>query len=300
MDWPKAKTVLIIGFFILDLYLGYLLFYLPGVGAIQTTLTNTDLEALVVLSRHYNVDLAARPQPMSVKPLPLVAIDEVSLDETMAENLAALWLGETVQETKQENGLLFTRGEKELALSQGSPYFYTVEYRDATTPPTLVSYTRQEAILDARGFLTEHLGEAIMLDYQVSFAVAAPGPEVGYIIEISRTQKGVPIFLDSYRLLVQNGVIVSFTAKQAQIGEAQRTSLPLVSADQVVRRYLARLGVPQTEPITILDLRLGYGVGVEAGERQEIEPVWRFYLAGGEESEIVIPAAHVYWENTGE
>lgn len=300
MDWPKAKNVLIIGFLLLDIYLGYLLFYLPGAGAIQTTLTNADLEALVVLSQHFNVKLAANPQPMSVKPLPLLAINEVSLDETMAEDLAARWLGEDAEETKQENGLLFTSGQKELLISQESPYFYTMAYQDGTQPPSLDSYTRQEAITAARNFLTEYLGETAMLDYQVNMAVAASSSEVGYIIEISRTHKGVPVFLDSYRLLVQNGLIVSFTAKQTQIGETQRTSLPLVSAEQVVRRYLARLGVPQAEEITIHDLSLGYGIGVEAGQRQEIEPVWRFYLSGAGESEVIIPAAHVYWENPGE
>lgn len=300
MDWPKAKNVLIIGFLLLDMYLGYLLFYLPGVGAIQTTLTNAGLEALVVLGQHFNVKLAGRPQPMSVKPLPLLAINEVSLDEIMAEELAARWLGEAAEEIKQENGLLFTNGQKELLLSQENPYFYTMTYQDGTPPPNLDSYTRHEAVTAARNFLTEYLGETIMLDYQVNMSVAAPSPEVGYIIEISRTHKGAPVFLDSYRLLVQNGLIVSFTAKQTEIGEAQRTSLPLVSAEQVVRRYLARLGVPQEEEIIVHDLSLGYGIGVEAGQRQEIEPVWRFYLSGAEESEVIIPAAHVYWENPGD
>lgn len=300
MDWPKAKNVLIVGFLLLDLYLGYLLFYVPRVGSIQTTLTNADLEALVVLSQHFNVKLAARPRPMSVTPLPLLAIGEVSLNETLAADLAVQWLGEAVEEIKQENGLLFTNGQQNLVLSQESPYFYTLDYQDTTPPPNLTSYTRQEAVTAARDFLTEYLGETVMLDYQVNMAVAAPSPEVGYVIEISRTHRGVPVFLDSYRLLVQNGLVVSFTAKQTQIGETQRTSLPLVCADQVVRRYLARLGVPQEQEIVIHDLSLGYGIGVEAGQRQEIEPVWRFYLSGAEENEIVIPAAHVYWENPGE
>jgi regulatory protein YycI of two-component signal transduction system YycFG len=272
MNWSKTKTVLIIGFLLLDLYLAYLLFYLPGVGAIQTTVTNADLEALVILSQHYNVDLAARPKPMTVQPLPLLAISEVSLDEATAESLAERWLGEDAQVEYQNNALL------------AQP----------------VHHTRQEAIVAANEFLTAYLGEAAMLNYQVNLAIAAPDSESEYIVEFSRTYKGVPVFVDSYCLSVQSGLVVSFTAKQAQIGEAERTQLPLVSADQVVRRYLARLSVPQAEPITVLDLSLGYGVDLDSSEQQELEPVWRFYVIGGEENEVSIPAAHVYWESHGE
>ncbi|HBK85000.1 MAG TPA: hypothetical protein DDZ53_03105 [Firmicutes bacterium] len=300
MNWSKTKTVLIIGFLLLDLYLAYLLFYLPGVGAIQTTVTNADLEALVILSQHYNVDLAARPKPMTVQPLPLLAISEVSLDEATAESLAERWLGEDAQEVKQENGLLFISGERSLRLSQQNPYFYTVEYQNNALLAQPVHHTRQEAIVAANEFLTAYLGEAAMLNYQVNLAIAAPDSESEYIVEFSRTYKGVPVFVDSYCLSVQSGLVVSFTAKQAQIGEAERTQLPLVSADQVVRRYLARLSVPQAEPITVLDLSLGYGVDLDSSEQQELEPVWRFYVIGGEENEVSIPAAHVYWESHGE
>ncbi|NLW17757.1 MAG: hypothetical protein GX033_09020 [Firmicutes bacterium] len=299
MDWPKAKNVLIIAFLLLDLYLAYLLFYVPGVGAMQTTLTDEDLEALIVLGKHFNVDLATRPQPMSVRPLPLLDIDKVSLDKTLATNLATRWLGAEAQGATQEDGLLFTAGTKKISFSQDNPYFFTLEYADTTPPPSQEDYSIQEAMADAQNFLTEHLGGAVLQDYKVNMAVATPASAGSYVIEISRSNKGIPIFLDSYRLVVNNGLVTAFTAKQAAIGEAQRTSLPLVSAEQVVRRYLARLGVPQEEEITILDLSLGYGVGVETGERQEIEPVWRFYLAGAEESEIFIPAAQVYWERPG-
>lgn len=301
MDWPKAKNILIVGFLLLDLYLGYLLFYSPGVGAIQTTVTDADLEALIVLSQNFNVDLAARPQPMSVRPLPLLAINEVSLDETMAENLAARWLGEEFEETKQENGLLFTAGDKSLLLSQSSPYFYTVSYQDDNASSSQGDHTIQQAITAAQDFLTKVLGETAALDYQTNMAVAMPETDGSYIVETTRSHNGVPIFLNSYRILVQNGAIVSFTAKQAETGEAQRTTLPLVSAEQVVRRYLARLGVEQAEEIVVLDLRLGYGVGADAGARHEIEPVWRFFLSdGAEENEVIIPAAHVYWQKQGQ
>ncbi len=299
MDWPKAKSVLIISFLLLDLYLAYLLFYQPGGGAIKTTLTDQDLEALSVLSRHFNVELATRPQPMAVRPLPLLQIDKVSLDEQLAESLAARWLGPDWQASKQENGLIFTAGHKSIAFSQDSPYFYCIEYVDAPPEPQGQGGTIQEAAGVAQQFLQQHLGESALTEYKVNMMVASPEVEGSYIIEISRAYEGVPIFLDSYRLTVTNGVVVAFTAKQAAIGEAERAKLPLVSAEQVVRRYLARLGEPQEEKITILDLSLGYGVGVETGERQEIEPVWRFYLAGAGESEVIIPAAQAYWERPG-
>lgn len=297
MDWPKAKNILIVGLLLLDIYLAYLLFYLPGAGAMQTTVTGADLEALIVLSQNFNVDLVARPQPMSVRPLPLLAIDEVSLDETMAEQLATRWLGQEFAEAKQENGLLFTAGQKQLLLSQSSPYFYTVSYQDDSALPNEENHTLQQAMDRAQDFLVEFLGETAALDYQINMSVAVPDTDASYIIEISRSHNGVPIFLDSYRLLVQQGAIVSFTAKQAEIGEAQRTTLPLVSAEQVVRRYLARLGVEQAEQIVVLDLRLGYGVGIHASARHEIEPVWRFLLGGDvEENEVIIPAAQIYWQ----
>lgn len=298
MDWPKAKNVLIIGFLLLDLYLAYILFS-PGGGAMQTTLSNSDLEALIVLSQHFNVNLAARPQPMSVRPLPLLRIDKVSLDEELAESLASHWLGQVTQEAKLENGLVFTAGAKTMSFSQDSPYFFTMEYTDITPPPHRDACSVQEAIGAAQDFLSHYLGEVAPPDYKVNMAVAVPDSEGSYIVEISRAHNGVPIFLDSYRLTVTNGLVVAFTARQAAVGEAERSTLPLVSAEQVVRRYLARLGEPQEEEIIVLDLSLGYGVGVETGDRQEIEPVWRFYLAGAEESEIVIPAAHVYWERPG-
>lgn len=299
MNWPKAKTILIIGFLCLNAYLGYLLFYLPSVTAIQTSITATDLDNLVTLSKHYNVDLIAHPQPMKVEPLPALALAEIRLDEYLAESLALLWLGEDAQETKQENALLFTSGQKKLLLSQEHPYFYTIEYQTEEPVSSPLSLSWQEAAAIAETFLLDHLGKDMMRDYEMNLAVADPDYERGFIIEISRMYEGFPVFLDSYRLHVHDGAIASFTAKQADIGEVERPAATLVSAEQAIKRYLAKLGVPQQEVVTVFDLRLGYGVSLAEGGSLALEPVWRFCFSGSETGETSIEAAHIYWQHGG-
>ena len=297
MDWPRAKTILIIAFLLLDLYLAYLLFYLPGFDKVKTEVTAADLAALVTLGRHYNVELATQPKPMVVGRLSPILINKIRLDEAVAIALAQRWLGDASQESKQDNGLQFISGSKTLTISQANPYFYTLTYTDASPIVESEPQTKEEAIATARLWLEEYLGAPQVAEYQVNMAVADPKLEDGYVVEFSRVHKGYPIFADSYRLHVQGQQIVSFTAKQAHIGEVQRSRKTIVSADQAVRRYLARLGVPQEEQISILDLSLGYDAPTDPEAAGELRPVWRFYLAGNQE--VVIPADHVFWEEKG-
>ena len=297
MDWPRAKTILIISFLVLDLYLAYLLFYVPGLRAAPQQLGTEDIENLMRLSKHYNVELLVFPKPLQVHPLPDIALQELMLDKDAVQTIARLWLGLNYTSTLEEDeALLFEAGERSLRISQASLACYNLQYQDAAADGNDISGTNQEAIATAKDFLAQHLGSEQAAHYQANMVIKNP-MQHGHVVELSRMHKGLPVFMDSYRFLISGGCVSAFTARQASVGKPLGTKQSLVDAQQAMKRYLAQLGTPRQESIAVLDVALGYYLMPNQTDELQMTPVWRFYTTDPMQEEVFIPANQTHWEH---
>ncbi|MGI6359222.1 MAG: hypothetical protein ACOX2K_11210 [Bacillota bacterium] len=294
MDWPKAKSILIIGFLLVDLYLAWMLYASSRV-SIVTALTAEDVQDLIRLSQHYGVELLSTPTPLKVGKAPGLSMVEETDAETVARAVAGTWLGtDWIMSEPAAGSFLFHSGDWSLRVTPGR--FFVESWLE--WEGELAAEQEQPASADhaeglARSFLATHLGQTEADQYHSGLFIS--NQEVGeQVIEFNQTYLGLPSFLNYYRLQIVSGQVTGFQACQSQVSQEVGPKQQLVAADRPLKKYLAQVGM-QSEPMQVLDLRLGYGL--LPGEEGVMQPLWRLIVApsGGEQEEVLLPAGIRYW-----
>ncbi|MGI6345468.1 MAG: hypothetical protein ACOX18_10640 [Bacillota bacterium] len=297
MNWPRAKTILIISFLLLDLYLAWHLFWLPR-DQQAYTLTEAELTELRNIAQHFGVELVATPEPLKVAASPALMITQVSLDETAAWDLARPWLGNAADAdvTIRQQGATweFQVGSQLVTVGTDEYFAYhEVSWQDESLTPAQQTADQVAAVAAARAFLAVHLGEQAAEAYQPVLVLEDEASQC-YLVELVRMVQDLPVFVDAYRCWVNNQQVLRLVGRQAELNSVSEEALAVVGADLAVKRYLAGLSEPLDQPVSILDLRLGYGL-VPAKPGQ-LQPVWRFYTNDPSAPEFTLPAGQWSWE----
>lgn len=292
MDWPKAKTILIIGFLLVDLYLAWLLYAGTRVNVV-TKLGPEDVQELATLCRHYGFELVGEPVPLEVGKATNLILAESENQAAAAEAAANTWLdaGWTVTQAGPAT-FLYQQGGRSLKVV---PDRYRLELSlelAASEPPGTLGTSADSTRL-ARDFLIMHLGQKEALLYQAGLVTSDQGKGTS-TIEFNRLQQGLPSFMDYYRIRVRGNQVVGFQASQSYAADANGRKQQLVASDRPLTRYLAQAG-RQEEHSQVLDLRLGFGL--LPGDDQTLQPVWRLITADAEQvqTEVLSPAGVRYW-----
>lgn len=292
MDWPKAKTILIIGFLLVDLYLAWLLYDGTRVNVV-TKLGPEDVQELATLCRHYGFELVGEPVPLEVGRATNLTLAESANQAAAAETAANTWLqaGWTVTRPAA-GGFLYQQGERSLKVV---PDRYRLELaldlsvsERSGTPGTPEESTRL-----AREFLATYLGQKDALLYQAGLVTSDQGNGTT-TIELNRLQQGLPSFMDYYRIRVRGNQVVGFQASQSYASDVSGKKQQLVASDRPLTHYLAQAG-RQNEDSHIIDLRLGFGL--LPGDDQTLQPVWRLITSTAEQghAEVFFPAGVRHW-----
>ncbi len=292
MDWPKAKTILIIGFLLVDLYLAWLLYDGTRVNVV-TKLGPEDVQELATLCSHYGFELVGEPVPLEVGRAASLTLAEPANQAAAAETAANTWLqaGWTVTRPAS-GGFLYQQGAQSLKVVPDRYHLELTldlsvgESRGALGAPA-------DSTRLAREFLTAHLGQKEALLYQAGLVTSDQGNGMT-TIELNRLQQGLPSFMDYYRIRVRGNQVVGLQARQSYASDVSGKKQQLVASDRPLTRYLAQAG-RQTEDSQILDLRLGFGL--LPGDDQTLQPVWRLITSAEEQgqAEVFLPAGVRYW-----
>lgn len=289
MDWPRAKSILLVSFLLVDLYLAWLLLAPPG--AASRVLSTEDVQDLMTISQHFGVDLVGIPQPLAVGRVADLPLQEQNLSEADARAYADTWLGSGATLEQQTPGFYrFTQGEGWLEVRFSR--FYTDLHLQLVSPQPGLSGTEAENRDLAQRWLADRLADGQVARMQAGMLLK-DAEQGHYLIEFNSLQGGLPVFTDCYRLLVASGQVTGFTARLSQVGRATGPKSELVTADQPVKRLLAQTGVLTDHRAAILDLRLG--LGLIPGYEQTLQPVWRLITTLAGQEELIYPAAESYW-----
>ncbi len=294
MDWPKAKSILIIGFLLVDLYLAWLLYSGSRVNII-TVLSAEEVQDLIKLSQHYGVELQADPTPLRVRKVPILSMEEQVDAEETARAIAEIWLGtDWILSQPAAGSYLFRAGDWSLRVIPGR-FFVELWLEWEGSQPA-----GQEQLLPAgqtrslaASFLANHLGPAVADQYRPGFFIADQEDGTQQI-EFNQIHLGLPSFLDYYRLRIKADQVVGFQACQSQVSQEVGPKQQLVTADRPLKKYLAQVGMQQ-DPLQVQDLRLGFGL--LPGEEGIMQPSWRLIVTpfGEEQEEVLLPAGIRYW-----
>lgn len=293
MDWPKAKTILILGFLLLDLYLAYLLFLVPGAQALPTSLDSIGLRKLGELTSHYNYSLLATPKPLKTGRLPVLQVTIEPPGQDEVEALVLNWLGQLVEGESLANGsTAYTLDERFLYLGNNGSLRY--EDRSPVPESTIMDRIQVEGLIFT--FLEPRIGSDMAKIYQVSLVTQLP--DGAWLVELTRSMFGTPLFADKVRAVVANEQVQSV---ETLIGVRPKASWlaprgTIVTADRAVLRFLAQQAKPREHTAEIIDVRLGYDFA--NADQQELIPVWRIVTDQGSE-EYTVPAGVRYWRSGG-
>lgn len=292
MDWPKAKTILILGFLLVDLYLGWLLYAGTRVSVV-TKLTPDDVQELSRLSRHYGFELVADPVPLEVGKAANLILAEAGNKAAAAEAVANTWLAAGWTVTQPAVGtFLYQQGDWSLKVSPGH-YRLELSLDSVSSGQAGPLGTLAESTRLARDFLSAHLGQKDALLYQAGLVTTDQAGQ-SRVIEFNRLQQGLPSFMDYYRIRVRGNQVAGFQACQSYATDVNGKKQLLVTADRPLTRYLAQAGM-QREELAVLDLRLG--LGLLPGDEQTLQPVWRLITSTADhgQAEELFPAGVRYW-----
>jgi hypothetical protein len=290
MDWPKAKTILIVSFLLVDLYLAWLVFF-PQDQSSQF-LNSQDVQALATVGQHFGVNLAAAPIPLAVGSAPPLTLAEQPMGQDAAEAYAVIWLGQDGKLCRASpNVYVFSDDQWELRVTESS-FYVDLELRPLHELTAGLSGNEQDNVWLARQFLTDHLGSKLVSELRSGMVIKA-AKQGQYLIEFNSLYNDLPIFTDYYRLAVSSGKVSALTARISRSTKAAGPRIQLVTGDRPFKRLLAQLGIQEAEQVAILDLRLGYGL--VPGDERTLQPVWRIISTIPGQEEIVMPAGRSYW-----
>lgn len=292
MNWSKAKSILITGFLLVDLYLAWLLFMVPRVNVASTNVTSSDLQGLITLGQHFGVELVVSPIPLKVSAVPSLSLSEQANGSAIIESYASIWLGPGLTPTQPDSSS-FSFSLNQWVLRVIPSRFSTELQLEQPNAPTggLVG-TEETSIQLAKQFLAAHLGQANAERYQPGM-VLEDSKQGQYVIEFNRIRNGLPFFTDYYRIYVQSGQVSGFRARLSELDNGNGRKMQIVTADRPMKRYLAQAGMQSGQKVAILDFRLGYGL--VPGNQQTLQPVWRLTTTQPGKEEVIFPAGIWYW-----
>ncbi|MBS3983835.1 MAG: two-component system regulatory protein YycI [Dethiobacter sp.] len=275
MDLSKAKTILILAFLLLNLFLSYRLLLGPQPLQAGHALSGEDLEKVRALLTAAGYEPAV-PIPRQAPRLSLLHVSRKSqADAAWAE----MFLGAGVPEAVIANGLtVFTKDGNSVTVAPSGQ----VVFRSAATRKKSLANMEEDRHL-AELFLKENglWWEDLKLDF--SWPRRAEG---GSFFRFVQTYQGFPLFFSTVEVLVAAGQVREVKLYRVVSEGFSPTELQVISALEAVQIFVEQPPVLPAQKIA--DISLGYFSEDYDAERWETVPVWR--IAGTDGTAVYVNA----------
>jgi len=275
LDLSKAKTILILAFLFLNLFLSYRLWLSPQPLQAGHALSGEDLEKVRVLLRAAGYELTV-PIPRQA---PRLSLLHVSRESQLAAAWAEIFLGAGVPESVAANGLtVFTKNGNSVTVAPNGQ----VVFRGAVTRKNSLPNMEENRLLAER-FLQENglWREDLKLDFSWP-RVAEGGSYFRYV----QTYQGFPIFFSTVEVLVASGQVREVKIYRVAPQGFSAKEIQVISALEAVQIFVKQPRSLSAQKI--VDISLGYFSEDYDAERWETVPVWR--IAGTDGTAVYINA----------
>ncbi|EEG76953.1 two-component system regulatory protein YycI [Dethiobacter alkaliphilus] len=265
MDLSRAKTILIIAFLLLNIFLGYRLWYTPQFLQAGQVITSEEVEAARQLLREHGYELqAAIPREV-----PRLALLHVSREAKPPSAWAKLLLDEEVPGVVTETGSIkFQSGEASVEVAPNGQVIYRRDKTGAasgdTSPQTADSFLRERQLWY----------DDLTLDAQQPL-----GTQEGSRISYVQTHQGFPIFFSTIDVFIADGFVYGANFYRVNPLSFSEQEVQVISAAEAMEAFIEISADSGENKIT--DISLGYFSAEYDAERWEIVPVWRITADDG-------------------
>ncbi len=291
MNLGRAKSILIIAFAGLNLFLGYYLFW-PDFGRLtRVSVTAEDLRATEVLLNENNYFLQT-------------SLDRsVQVSDFLIVTPARSFQGEILQDfikkgarvTESEHATAY-RAKEETAVVYSSGLIRVIYEPGVILAEDFPGLEERRLREIVETFLTEEqlMPEGIAFDY-------IEKSEAGYItLYYHQTYKEMPIYAGQLQVFIDSDQLTRIELYWLEpVERLPLREMEVISAAEALKNLVDQLGA-SPEPRDIKDIELGYFSGEYDAEKWEMPPVWRIMLNSNEyhyinaftgniEQETVIP-----------
>jgi hypothetical protein len=265
VDLSRAKTILIVAFLTLNLFLGYRLWLSPQGLQAGRALTGEEAEAARETLLEAGFEMLA-PIPRQIPRLSLLHVSSVPHNNN---SWVGKFFGEDVPGTvTDEMSTLYIMGQESVEVAQNG----LITYLSVAVDDSAGEDSRQiaERFMRDRGLWQDDL----RLDQTIS-RDAAGSARYRYV----QTYQGFPLFFSSVEVLVTDGSVSELTLfRVAPLGFSNH-EIQVISAADAVATFVSQN--PNFPDKRISDISLGYYSQNYDAERWEIVPVWRIAALDG-------------------
>jgi hypothetical protein len=266
LDLSKAKTILILAFLALNLFLGYRLWFTPQLLQAGQSLTGDEADQARELLQAAGFEVAAAVP----RQIPRLSLLHVSREEINHSKWVRSFFGEWIAGEKDgEGNMRYQNGDTILTVTPNGQ----VIYRSGSGPTA-------PAGEDPRYLADRFLREKDLWPDDLKYDYMVPRDPQGVVRHrYVQTYQGFPLFFCVVETAVRDGRITEMTAyRVAPLGFSGR-DIQVISALEAVEMFLEQKPYFPEQKIT--DISLGYFSEDYNAQRWEIAPVWRMAGATG-------------------
>ena len=267
MDLSRAKTILIVAFLALNLFLSYRLWFVPQFLQAGRSITGQEVEsARELLEEHGYEVLAAIPREV-----PSLSLLHVSREQLPPSAWVEAILGEDMTGVVNESGnIQFEKGDETVEVASNGQVFYQRQ-------GAVGSSSGQEGRLQlAESFLRERQLWQDDLKYDAQWTLSsAAGTQVSFV----QTHQGFPLFFSTVDVYIADGAVYAANVHRVEPLGFSNQEIQVISAVEAIDAFIELAEGYQGMPIE--DISLGYFSADYDAERWEIVPVWRIATSDG-------------------
>lgn len=255
MDWPRVKSILIIGFLILNLIMAYRLYVLPDFPQDSDQLSIEDKEAIVAVLEKSGMKLNLT-LPTEVSRMPVLNIRVRSLSAVEISTLKESLLGPSALQTSlgavpsRDHAVRFVNGQEELLVNS----LGYVTYNNWALAETSDQIMAEEARTIADEFLRDKLGNTKDFIYD-SISIDPFGYRVDYV----QKHKDSYMFPGYIEMVVKSSGVAHMYLCRLEVDPQFARSKSVVAPHQALLSLLShQLNTGGVADIEITRLQLGF------------------------------------------
>ena len=268
MDLSKAKTLLIIAFLSLNIFLGYKLWIAPRSLSPSSGLTQAQREQTEALLKEHGFELKTA-LPRQIPRLALLNVSRLVQDD--AYWVSAFLGAQEVWSQRQEDRTVYTTGQETLTIFANGHVFYTNNLPGIDEANTRVLAER-------------YLRDWKLWQNNMKLDLAVPWGQHGFRYRFVETYQGFPLFFSAIEVYLTDGRPREVHIYQVQPHGFSDKETAVISAQKAVQTFIKEAAAVSSK--SIIDISLGYYSLSYDAERWESAPVWRIATQDGGESYI--------------
>lgn len=260
MDWSKAKTILIVIFLILNIFL---IINIAGKESRVTVISQKDILEIQTILKNNGILLEAS-LPNEIKPKALLKVEDIVYDEN---NMVNKFIGENSVKSTNENSTVYIKDSKMLEINKNKSIIFT----DSNPKDTLTDISKSNVKKYFEGYLRNR-GINLKNVELASFSQTNEGYKVKFVQVFDNN----PIFVSYFDVNLTNAGITKLSGRWINPIGFIEASKDIKSPTEILLMFAKDISNANTNNTVIKSMSLGYYSPIESLKNATISiaPVW--------------------------